>query len=220
VIAGVVALTGRTEADPPAPTDSAAVFDLEVSGSVLLAGSSATSPLVATTTIHDGDRVYITVKTSKKATIFVAYCDTEQHMSIYPPKGDALLVASPDTPVRIPREDYFTADKHKGTEGLFVIAASVDIDQADPRLAEQLKAARDSDHAPSCEGSAFGQTTEASRALAKKGSGSGAQTPRSTKTSDAKYRPRGFSVGETREHSSTRSDASGFAVWPHGFTHQ
>src|SRR5258705_10931203 len=108
VLALVVACSGAPPAQKPASsaTPSDLHFVLEVGGSV---GTPAgTTPLVTTKQVHRGDELFLTVKTTRRTKLYVAYCDTGQKLAIYPATGN--LAGEPGAVLRVPQVDNFVAD--------------------------------------------------------------------------------------------------------------
>jgi hypothetical protein len=217
-------------AQPQPPPDLA--FTLEVGGDVTTPTGAAA--LVATKEIHKGDAVALSIKTSKRTTIYVAYCDTEQKLAIYPPSGTQ--VAEAGTAVRVPPASGFIADDHRGLEHLFVIATAAQLDRSDPKLQELLAKAQGGAATP-CS-SELAMTTDESRALAALppvaappetrpagGSAAPVERPRiasvrAYKSTPAIWRPRGFGLPDTATTSSSSSDAAGIAIWAITLAHK
>lgn len=229
----------------PTPTTAKAddhSFVLEVGGQLSSAGKTAA--LVEAKEIHKGDGLFLTVATTKKTKLYVAYCDSQQHLSIYPPTGN--LVGEPGGITRIPQSGEFETDEHTGLEHIFVIATAADLDRSDPSLFSLLQRAQGaSDTHCSTE---LAKTTEQSRA-AKPAAATSAPPPtpevsaplsRGVETDvgsdkvvqddddDARlstepgvWRPRGLKVVESKaDTSSSTSDSSGIAIWAITLAHK
>jgi hypothetical protein len=204
-----------------APADAAPSRDfvLEIGGT--LTTPAGAKPLVHATEVHKGDTVAFAIKTTVRTTVYLAYCDAEQHLAIYPPVG--ALAAEPDKSLQIPRGDPFVADAHTGLEHFFVIASAGELDRSDPNL-QSLIARAQGGNEP-C-GSELAMSTEESRALGKQpapvGVDAGAvAAPKPHYAAVPKiWRPRGFELPETASTSQSRSDAAGIAIWAITLAHR
>jgi hypothetical protein len=211
-------------------------FVLQVGGSVTSQG--ATAPLVTTKEIHKGDELYLTLATTKRTKLYVAYCDSQQHMAIYPPTGN--LSGEPGIVTRVPESGSFKTDEHTGLEHMFVIATAAELDRSDPKLHELLARAQ---------GAAGTQcTTEVAKTIAPPPEPAAA--PRATPVGGAGvekdtanqvaaaapddqagaaafpteagvWRPRGFDVSQgATDTSSSSSDDTGIAIWAITLSHK
>lgn len=115
--------------DAPAAKDRR--FVLEVGGTVT-SRTGAKTPLVATKEIRQGDGLFLTLTTTQPAKLYVAYCDSQQRLAIYPATGN--LIGEPGAITRVPATDEFVTDEHTGLEHIFVIATLADLDRSDPKL--------------------------------------------------------------------------------------
>ncbi len=223
---------------PTTPAQQDHRFILQVGGGVTSSG--ATSPLVTTKEIHKGDELYLTLATTKRTKLYVAYCDSQQHMAIYPPTGN--LVGEPGVVTRVPESGSFKTDEHTGLEHMFVIATAADLDRSDPKLHDLLARAQ---------GAAGTQcTTEVAKAIAppppapeaaraaravpaggagveKDTAGPVAQAqdpdaqPAAFPTEAGVWRPRGFDVTQgAADTSSSSSDDTGIAIWALTLSHK
>jgi hypothetical protein len=205
-----------------APPDSH--FVVEVGGSVTT--PLGTLPLVSTQQIHRGDGLFLTLKTTRRTKLYVAYCDTSQKLAIYPVTGN--LVGQPDALTRVPQSESFIADASTGLEHIFVIATADALERSDPKLHELISRAQGAAGTP-CS-TQLAMTSDESRAqaslspnstqpakLGRTGAAS-ALTVDLTKRYAAVpkvWRPRGFALDETasKTTSSSSSDDAGIAIW-------
>ncbi len=153
----ITACGGGTPKPAPTPPVDDAKFVLTVGGSVTTPAGK--TPLVATKQIHEKDTLFLTVSSTKRTQVYVAYCDSHGQLAIYPPTGS--LIAEPNLPTRAPRGEPFVVDAHTGLESLFVIATVGDLDRHDPRL-DQVIHAKSATECPA----ELGMTTAESRGLA------------------------------------------------------
>lgn len=234
----VVAACGGAKSTAPttAKADDDRSFVLQVGGQVTAADGKTNAALVETKEIHKGDGLYLTVATTKKTKLYVAYCDSQQHLSIYPPTGN--LVGIPGASVRIPENGSFETDEHTGLEHLFVIATAADLDRSDPNLMSLLQRAQGN------------EGTHCTTELAKTTEQSKAAAPPPTATPEARgvrtsvesdigsdkvatdeeaqlstepgiWRPRGLKVVEAKaDTSSSTSDSAGIAIWAITLAHK
>lgn len=239
----VLAACGPKPAATTPPDKSAKVDDrlfvLEVGGEVTSGGK--TTALVETKEIHKGDGLYLTVATTKKTKVYVAYCDSQQHLSIYPPTGN--LVGEPGASVRIPKAGAFETDEHTGLEHLFVIATAADLDRSDPSLFSLLQRAQGaSDTHCSTELTKPAEQTRAEtaptttppEAAASRSVNAGVQSDvgndkvanedwsdAQASTEPGVWRPRGFTMVDSKPGtSSSTSDSTGIAIWAITLAHK
>jgi hypothetical protein len=216
------------DAEPPPPADDPA-FDITIGGG--LSTTATTVPLVAASKVHAGDRMYVTVETSKRATVYVGYCDVEQHFAIYPPADQPPLLAGPGAKARAPRDEYFVADHAHGIEQVVVIVSSGDLARTDPKLEELVSHARANAKLASCEASAVVATTNESREQAglppvpppkakKHVPPAGAKANEKRLQPGSAWLPRGWNVSETVETKTIRSDDAGIATWMFTLQHE
>jgi len=194
---------------------------------VTSAATGTVAPLVQVHEIHANDSLFVMVTTSQRATLYLAYCDVGQQLSIYPPTGE--LVAEPNTPTRIPRGDSFIADGRTGEEHLYVIASSAPLDRGDPRLFELVHSAQGVTVAcppevaepapPEPEPAPAPTPAPAARKVAR---GSSIEVASATHRIAPRLIARGFAVGgETTSPTRTgHSDPSGIAIFPISLSHK
>ena len=220
----LVALIACSTPAPPPPAAPAPEppprdlhFTLEVGGTVTTPSGSL--PLVATKQIHKGDTMFLTIKTSRRARLYIAYCDSEGKLAIYPATGN--LVGEADAVTRVPQTESFIADNRVGLEHVFVIATSDDLHRSDPKLHELLSRAQ-GESATACS-TQLAMTTQESRAAVAPVAPPAASTAEKPRFASVPkiWRPRGFGItGGAATTSSTSSDDAGIAIWAISLQHE
>jgi hypothetical protein len=201
-------------------------FQVTVTGDITRGADSI--GFVPAQSLETGDNFRLTIRSTHRVRVYVAYCDANQELEIYPASGE--LYALADTSLFLPESGSFTVDQKIGRESLYVIAAASPLETTDPALARKLAAVGQSG-GPAC-AAELEMTTNESRATVglapivpdeppKVASGPKVASIPRKKTNAApnggdipeEWRPRGIGVklGSTAA-ASVGSDASGIAI--------
>jgi len=219
-------------------------FTLVVGGDVTRADGKHES-VAAANVLHSGDRMVLNVRATNSADLFVAYCDSKATQQVYGP-----VALSPGLDVRIPANGSFVVDENRGIEHVFVIASSQPLASSDPKLdailrskaekqpcTQRLELSTEASRKAETEEdvvAAIPQPTEPLRGIqlpepdpepTVPAVGSGAlplkQVVVAQRRVPNKRRARGFRVEQDNGAvASTRSDASGIAIWAATFKHE
>jgi hypothetical protein len=98
-------------------------------------------------TVIAGDRIRVVVQTSVDAYLYLAFC-SQRGLTLYPSQGGVRTQAG--VLASVPLNTDLVVDDEPGTEVLYVVASTVDISLADPRLAAALATKRPSNAAQDC----------------------------------------------------------------------
>ncbi|HTV25396.1 MAG TPA: hypothetical protein VMG12_42165 [Polyangiaceae bacterium] len=158
-------------------------FVLTVDG--VVTGRDGVQPLAHTRSVHPGDQLYLTVAASERGSVYVAYCDSQHRLSVYPDLG--VIGIAPGTVTRIPAGGYFEVDATPGLEKIFVVATSArrSLEDIDPPLAKALALARSNPDRQPCAAQLEMTTAESRATSAVTTSESGAEAPAQTRASAA-----------------------------------
>jgi len=123
-----------------APVASADRGDLTLEVTPTLSGSRR-AVLRPGDEVVSGDGIQVAVKPAIDAHVYVAYCDRDRRLTIFPRDGGVAAPAGAIT--YIPSEEgHIILDDQVGPEVLYVIASRRPLDVADPDLAAALARAR------------------------------------------------------------------------------
>lgn len=87
--------------------------------------------------VMSGDRIHVVIRTSYDAYVYLAFC-ARHHLTVYPsPRG---IRTRAGARLEIPSPGELVIDDEPGTEILYVIVSEDELSDADPRLAQALKA--------------------------------------------------------------------------------
>jgi hypothetical protein len=216
------------------PNEASQAFVLNVGGTV--SGKAGPRSLLLTPTLHSGDQIRLTVRTTAASVVYVAYCDGQQTSAVYPPAGD--LAVSPDKDVHVPEDGYFQLDTQVGLETIYVVAVAAGsrLDHLDPELASTIDRGRQrrrgglcalergmSKRAGSSRPSDGGQSKQRNAGTARRPLSQAAFEPgraNPVPAVPAVYRPRGVAVQmESNIMASVRSDPAGIAILAIEFSH-
>ncbi len=122
----------------PAPPAGSGDLTLEVTPTL---SGSRRAVLRPGDEVVSGDGIQIAVKPAIDAHVYVAYCDRDRRLTIFPRDGS--VAARAGTITYIPSEEgHIILDDQVGPEVLYVIASRRPLDVADPDLAAALSRAR------------------------------------------------------------------------------
>jgi hypothetical protein len=127
-------------------------------------GSSGTAPLVTTKVLRTGEQLYLVLRATEPANVYVGYCDSARKLTVYPRQG--ALVVGPNFDTRVPETQDFRVDDNLGLETIFVVASKESLHLADPGLSRALTRAASQVERPPC-AAELTMTTEESRRAAR-----------------------------------------------------
>jgi hypothetical protein len=157
------------------PPDATRGMDIELAGSPV-AGSDA--PFVLETrlrarrmqhgqpitldeirsgdTVLDGDRLQLSVRTSKDGYLYLAFCSQQARdpryrgLSVFPDKGGGIPMVANQPTLAPARDGEVVLDHQHGQEALYLILSRHELSRADAGLADVLAAARRGREATDC----------------------------------------------------------------------
>jgi len=230
-LAACLSCAARPDAGRVTPPAQPSSFTLTVTGDIFRGGASL--GFVPAVSFESGDAFRLTIRSTQRVQVYVAYCDTDQKLQTYPASG--AVYALPDSELHAPESGNFVVDRKLGRETLYVVASTSALGVTDPALARKLSATVGQAEGRSC-APELEMTTDESRASAglepvaveqptapapRVASGSSASagpgkhahsTSRRTDIPED-WRPRGIGVTSSSTVArSVESDASGVAI--------
>lgn len=106
---------------------------------------SREGPLRDGDTVVDGDHIQISIQTSEDAYLYLAYCNANRQLDVYPEYGGLRTRAGEGA-----SPPALTLDTNAGPEALYVILSRGELASADPRLAKAIRAAQPGGVAADC----------------------------------------------------------------------
>ena len=182
-------------------------------------------------TLYSGERLWLSVRTNRQANVYVAYCDSTQHLSVYP--ADGAISIAPGSAVRVPPQTEFRVDDNPGIETIFVVASLHTLDETDPALARVLRYAAAHGDKPPCARELTQSTDESRKAqglppipvparpTAKRKRQPTSPDPAAIPELPGIYRPRGLIIEDApASEGSVEADSSGVAIIALKFSHE
>lgn len=106
--------------------------------------------------VLDGDRLQLSVRTSKDGYLYLAFCSQQARdpryrgLSVFPDKGGGIPIVANQPTLAPARDAEIVLDNHPGQESLYLILSRHELSRADAGLADVLEAARRGREAADC----------------------------------------------------------------------